>query len=381
MKGLIRISGILLFSASCGAYAHGSMEIPISRSYQCYKENPENPKSAACRAAVEVGGAQPLYNWNEINQAAANDRHQDLIADGQLCAGGRDFFKGFNLPRADWTTTTIKPDSNGHFTFTYIATAPHQTKYFKFYITKDSYNFNEPLKWSDLEASPFCTITNVTLANGRYKMDCPLPTNMTGKKIVYVIWQRSDSPEAFYSCSDVFIDNVSQPTSWFELQDFYASADIAANTKVVLRVFKNEVEVENNSLTVTDSNNKATQWPLALGQIVNANSNLVHIGRLDPQTGQVVLEPDQANKIYLSDSVTQNYHVVIDFIEPNSQVDYVYPDGINNYKAGTIVMGRTDHKRYQCKPWPYSGWCTQAPLYYEPGVGLAWKDAWNLLSN
>ncbi|AGH55120.1 TPA: lytic polysaccharide monooxygenase [Legionella pneumophila] len=377
MKKILGSIGLAVVSISL--FAHGSMEVPISRTYQCYKEGPESPKSAACKAAVQVGGTQPLYNWHEVNQAAANDRHRELIADGQLCAGGRDFFKGFNLARTDWTTTVVHPDSNGRFQFVYVATAPHKTKYFKFYVTKDGYDFNTPLKWSDLETSPFCTITSVTLANGRYQMDCPLPANRTGKRIFYVIWQREDSPEAFYSCSDVFIDSTAQAPTWFELQNFYGSGDIAANTKITLRVFKHEVEVESTSITVTESNRTAEQWPLALGAAVNNRSSLVRIGQLDPQSGQVVLAANQANKIYLSDSDTSSYHVLVDFAEPSGNSDLIYPDGISTYKAGTIVLGRLDRKYYQCKPWPYSGWCSQAPAYYEPGVGLAWREAWILL--
>ncbi len=73
---------------------------------------------------------------------------------------------------------------------------PHATKYFKFYLTKDSYDFSAPLKWTDLEDEPFCTINTVTLANGRYTMSCPLPAK-TGRRILYVIWQRSDSQKLF----------------------------------------------------------------------------------------------------------------------------------------------------------------------------------------
>lgn len=91
MKKILGSIGLAVVSISL--FAHGSMEVPISRTYQCYKEGPESPKSAACKAAVQVGGTQPLYNWHEVNQAAANDRHRELIADGQLCAGGRDFLK------------------------------------------------------------------------------------------------------------------------------------------------------------------------------------------------------------------------------------------------------------------------------------------------
>jgi predicted carbohydrate-binding protein with CBM5 and CBM33 domain len=47
--------------ADTPAYAHGAMQSPSSRSYVCYQEGPENPRSAACRAVVDrvastVGG-------------------------------------------------------------------------------------------------------------------------------------------------------------------------------------------------------------------------------------------------------------------------------------------------------------------------------------
>lgn len=45
-----------------------------------------------------------------------------------------------------------------------------------------------------------------------------------------------------------------------------------------------------------------------------------------------------------------------------------------NYKAGDIVLN--NGQVYQCKPFPYAGWCSQAPSAYEPGKGWAWKDAW-----
>ncbi len=46
-------------------------------------------------------------------------------------------------------------------------------------------------------------------------------------------------------------------------------------------------------------------------------------------------------------------------------------------KAGDIVNNRG--QLFQCKPYPYSGWCNNAPSYYEPGKGIAWQDAWTAL--
>ena len=66
------------------AFSHGSMETPVSRIYNCFLENPENPKSDACKAAVEQGGTQALYDWNGVNQGNANDMHREIIPDGKL---------------------------------------------------------------------------------------------------------------------------------------------------------------------------------------------------------------------------------------------------------------------------------------------------------
>ena len=49
----------------------------------------------------------------------------------------------------------------------------------------------------------------------------------------------------------------------------------------------------------------------------------------------------------------------------------------SKYSAGDIVNNHG--KLFQCKPFPYSGWCNNSPAYYEPGAGLAWADAWTAL--
>ena len=49
----------------------------------------------------------------------------------------------------------------------------------------------------------------------------------------------------------------------------------------------------------------------------------------------------------------------------------------SKYSAGDIVNNHG--KLFQCKPFPYSGWCNNSPTYYEPGAGLAWAEAWTAL--
>lgn len=63
------------------------------------------------------------------------------------------------------------------------------------------------------------------------------------------------------------------------------------------------------------------------------------------------------------------------------QYDYRFPENLSSYTAGTVVLQPKNGKTYQCKPFPYSGYCVQykkAANQYEPGVGSHWQQAWVL---
>ncbi|MDN3293494.1 lytic polysaccharide monooxygenase [Streptomyces ficellus] len=201
-------AGPLVFAglAATPALAHGSMTDPVSRVSACYAEGPESPDSAACKAAVAASGAQAFYDWNEVNIANAAGNHKRLIPDGKLCSANRDKYQGLDLARADWPAS---PLTSGPHTFRYKATAPHKGS-FELYITKDGYDPAKALTWSDLEAKPFAKVTNPRLENGAYVFDGTVPAK-SGRHLVYSIWQRSDSPEAFYTCSDVVFGKDSDP--------------------------------------------------------------------------------------------------------------------------------------------------------------------------
>ncbi|MFB8242562.1 lytic polysaccharide monooxygenase [Kitasatospora purpeofusca] len=181
------------------AQAHGSMQNPVSRVYACYQEGAESPKSGACQAAIAAGGTQGFYDWMGVRIGDAAGRHRELIPDGKLCSAGNEQSKGLDLARADWPATSLP--ASGNFTFRYRGTAPHRGS-FELYATKDGYDAAKPLKWSDLEPAPFLKASDPPLVNGVYEMTAQLPTKR-GRHLIYAIWQRSDSPEAFYSCSDV----------------------------------------------------------------------------------------------------------------------------------------------------------------------------------
>merc|ERR1712154_727606 len=81
-----------------------------------------------------------------------------------------------------------------------------------YYITKDSWNSQDEPTWESLEETPFCRYLGEADRNmqNTEQFPCNVPVK-TGKHLIFAVWQRDDSPEAFYSCSDVVFgdDNVS----------------------------------------------------------------------------------------------------------------------------------------------------------------------------
>jgi chitin-binding protein len=64
------------------------------------------------------------------------------------------------------------------------------------------------------------------------------------------------------------------------------------------------------------------------------------------------------------------------------EYDFIFPEGLNSYTAGTKVLQPKTDEVFECKPFPESGYCKQyAPTAngFEPGVGEHSHMAWNKL--
>jgi chitin-binding protein len=182
------------------AGAHGALEDPLSRAAACGAEGPRQAaRSAACRAAVRASGGVLPRAWDDLRVANVAGRDRQVIPDGKLCSGGLPAYQGLDLARADWPATTVRPGAR--FAFKYRGTIPHRGT-FRMYVTKKDYDPGEPLKWSDLERKPFLTATDPQLKDGSYTISGRLPAR-TGRHLIYTIWQNSDTPDTYYSCSDV----------------------------------------------------------------------------------------------------------------------------------------------------------------------------------
>jgi len=279
------------FSLPLPAWGHGAPEYPISRQYNCYR----NPGLPACQAAIASGGAQAIYDWNGVNQGAAGGNHRAVVPDGRLCAGGQTLFKGFDLARSDWVTTPWAPGANGLHEFRYNATAPHRTLNWQFYLTRDGWDPGvAPLRWSDLDLVADVPAGQVvTTTNSRYVMQLRLPPR-SGRHVLYAVWQRSDSTEAFYSCSDVRFGGANgtpppMPTTYRQVGQVQARQDLPVGASVRLRLFdRSGTDLETHALTVSGAPSPGTKWLSDLAVLVNRSSRVARVGELE---GGVVAVP------------------------------------------------------------------------------------------
>ncbi|MFB9239130.1 lytic polysaccharide monooxygenase [Plantactinospora siamensis] len=196
------------------AAAHGAAMMPGARTYLCWKDGltttgeikPNNP---ACAAAVGISGTNSLYNWFSVLRSDAGGRTTGFIPDGSLCSGGNPNFTGYDLARNDWPITHLTAGRTMEFDYSNWAQHPGT---FYYYVTKDSWSPTRPLAWSDLESTPFLTVTNPPAIggpgtnDGHYYFTGTLPSNKSGRHIIYSRWVRSDSQENFFGCSDVTFD-------------------------------------------------------------------------------------------------------------------------------------------------------------------------------
>ncbi len=280
------------------ASAHGAMMTPGSRTFFCWQDglSPQGnivPINPACSAAVAQSGANSLYNWFSVLRSDGAGRTQGFIPDGQACSGGNPGYSGYDLPSADWPVTHLT--SGAQIQFKYNKWAAHPG-WFYLYITKDGWNPNRALTWGDLESTPFHTadhpqsVGSPGTNDAHYYWNATLPSNKTGRHIIYSVWKRSDSAETFYNCSDVVFDggngevtgvgrtgSTPQPTVTPTTTPPPGNAACTASYKTVSSWsggFQAEVTVSNPGSAAI--NGWTATWTLGSGSTINSLWNGTH---------------------------------------------------------------------------------------------------------
>ncbi len=207
-------AGIVLDTTS--ADAHGATIFPGSRQYLCWVDGLEDtgeivPKNPACADAVAQsdGGATPLYNWFANLDPNGQGRTEGYIPDGEICSGGNNGpydFSAYNMMRTDWPLTHVTAGATYQFRHNNWAQHPGR---FDVYVTVEGWDPLAPLSWSDLELIDSVQDPDQIVQGdglGYYYWDVAFPADRSGRHTVFVHWIRSDSPENFYSCSDIVFD-------------------------------------------------------------------------------------------------------------------------------------------------------------------------------
>lgn len=192
---------LVLLAAAGPAQAHGAPTDPVSRTVVCGIEGAQRA-SGACRAAVAANGGAEIGAWDDLRLPGVAGRDREAVPDGQLCSAGLAAYRGLDAARADWPATPLT--AGGPFTLTYRASIPHRGT-FQLYLTKQGYDPSAALRWADLDPRPFATATDPVLEDGAYRISGRMPSGLTGRHVLYVVWRNTDTPDTYYSCSDVVL--------------------------------------------------------------------------------------------------------------------------------------------------------------------------------
>ncbi|MDX8030684.1 lytic polysaccharide monooxygenase [Lentzea sp. BCCO 10_0856] len=194
MFRLVGVLTLLMMLSAVPAHAHGAPTDPASRAFLC-SPGQSTASSSPCRSAIQAG--LPSKDWDNIRLPNVRGQDEAKVPDGKLCSAGLAKYAGLDLPSAQWPATKLKSTA-----FTYRATIPHQGS-FRFYVTRDGYSPARPLRWADLDQ--FLNVPSPPLVNGSYEFKVQLPANRTGRHLIYTVWQNTDTPDTYYSCTDVEI--------------------------------------------------------------------------------------------------------------------------------------------------------------------------------
>jgi predicted carbohydrate-binding protein with CBM5 and CBM33 domain len=199
VRRLIAFTGAAVFAGlvpAIPAFAHGAPTSPISRSAACAGGGSKTG-TAACKAALKANGGA-FGSFDNIRVSGVDGNDKKFVPDGELCGGGLDAFKGLNIARDDFPATTVT--SGKTLSIKYRATIAHQGS-FRVYLTEQGYSPTKKLAWGDL-GGKLADVANPPLSDGAFHFSVKLPER-TGRQILFIVWQTSNTPDTYYSCSDL----------------------------------------------------------------------------------------------------------------------------------------------------------------------------------
>lgn len=404
LRSIFLVSSLVLNSGT--VFGHGALSFPESRQWLCASANGAdwNGKSgvAVCdpnlfplEGDAEDGDQRTTWHrvysdWSGIAQGAAAGWSDDAsyaddprakhiaIMGGEtapICSANVHKFRA--LDETLWAQDqgdNVYPVniSSGDNTFTYAVSAPHKTYgkgYIDIYITKDSWNPNKALTWQDLEPKPIChhvpptantplQVTSIPGGIGYEDFRCPIPESKSGQHILYAVWQRDDSAEAFYSCSDVVIDASIPPAPEKKWEVIGSESDetrlpnlnVSIDDTLSLEVCVDDMH--NHCAVTTFKPNEAVlahNWQQELAKIFNCDNDYKHdvqIGILSADGENVETTSPSGYYVYQLKSSSVNYQWRIQHhaVTPEP-IESVWTPLLGN--EGSAVFGAQSESSYK----------------------------------
>ncbi|MZD08684.1 chitin-binding protein [Streptomyces sp. SID5785] len=181
--------GALALSAG-GASGHGYTDLPISRQKLC-----ANGTVTGC------GNIQ----WEPQSVEGPKGFPAAGPADGQICSAGHGEFGALDAAKQPngqaWPTTQVTGGQS--YTFRWQFTARHSTTDFRYYVTKNGWDQNQPLTRAALDTTPFLTVPYSGQPPATLSHSGVLPSGKSGHHVIVAVWTIADTANAFYACSDV----------------------------------------------------------------------------------------------------------------------------------------------------------------------------------
>ncbi|MEG0260028.1 MAG: lytic polysaccharide monooxygenase [Lysinibacillus sp.] len=210
---------LLSFAFSSTADAHGYVSKPESRGLLC-----------KTGANVDCGGVQ----YEPQSLEAPGNFPIGGPADGKI-AGANVFPKLDEQSKYRWTKVPMK---SGAYTFEWTLTAAHAAAKWDYYITKQGWNPDQPIKRADLEL--FCSTNDGgKRPPSNVKHNCNVPER-SGYQIILAVWSIADTPNAFYNVIDANFDGTTipptnpdpvnpNPNSWSSTQVYVGGNTVTYN--------------------------------------------------------------------------------------------------------------------------------------------------------
>jgi predicted carbohydrate-binding protein with CBM5 and CBM33 domain len=206
LAALTGASVLVSLALAAPAFAHGAPSSPISRQAACAGGGSKTGTDA-CQAALKANGGS-FGTFDDVRVPNVNGNDKKFVPDGELCSGGLDAFKGLDLARADFPATSVTGGKT--LSIKYTAPIAHQGS-FRVYLTKQGYSPTKKLAWGDLD-SKLADVADPPLSDGAFHFSVKLPQR-TGRQILYIVWQTSNTPDSYYSCSDLVFPAASTPAT------------------------------------------------------------------------------------------------------------------------------------------------------------------------